>query len=122
MGEWTPAYRVLQFITLGQVAMCATVTVSGLVGGTQYHPNPIDESNVGAALIFAGIMFGVLGAGLAWFMFLVNRQAVMARLGVLLAEVIFTALCILFFSPVAVVFGAIAAIACLLLPVSKRAR
>jgi hypothetical protein len=122
MGEWTSAYRVLQFITLGQVAMCATVAVAGLLGGVRYHPNPIDESNVGAALIFAGIMFGVLGAGLAWFMVLVNRQAAMARAGVLVAEIIFTALCILFFSPVAVIFGAIAAIACLLLPASKRAR
>jgi hypothetical protein len=122
MREWTPAYRALQFITLGQVAMCATVAVMGLLGGLRYQPNPLEESNVGAALIFAGIMFGVLGAGLAWFMFLVNRQTVMARAGVLLAEVLFTALSILFFAPVAVVFGVIAAIACLLLPASKRTR
>jgi hypothetical protein len=121
MGEWTTAYRALQFITLGQIAMCATVALMGLLGGFRYQPNPLAESNVGAALIFAGILFAALGAGLAWFMLLVRRQAVMARLGVLLAEVLFTALCILFFAPVAVVFGAIAAIACLLLPASKRA-
>jgi hypothetical protein len=121
MGDWTSAYRALQFITLGQIAMCATVAVMGLLGGVQYQPNPTDESNVGAALIFAGILFGVLGAGLAWFMFLVRRQVVMARLGVLLAEILFTGLSILFFAPVAVVFGVIAAIACLLLPASKRA-
>jgi hypothetical protein len=122
MGDWTSAYRALQFITLGQVAMCATVAVMGLLGGVQYHPDPVNQSNVGAALIFAGILFGLLGGGLAWFMLLVNRQAVMARAGVLLAEVLFAALCILFFSPVAVVFGAVAAIACLLLPASKRRR
>jgi hypothetical protein len=120
MGDWTSAYRALQFITLGQIAMCATVAVMGLLGGVQYQPNPADESNVGAALIFAGILFGVLGVGLAWFMFLVRRQVVMARLGVLLAEILFTGLSILFFAPVAVVFGVIAAIACLLLPASKR--
>ena len=120
MGEWSPAYRVLQLITLGQIVLCFTVTVMGTLGGIQYHPSPADESNVGAALIFAAILFGALGAGLAWFMLRVRRQAAMARLGVLLAEVLFTALSALFFAPVAVIFGAIAVVACLLLPVSNR--
>jgi hypothetical protein len=120
MGEWSPAYRVLQLITLGQIALCATVAVMGMLGGIQYHPSPNDESNVGAALIFAAILFGALGAGLAWFMLLVRRQAPMARLGVLLAEVIFMALSALFFAPVAVIFGAVAAVSCLLLPVANR--
>jgi hypothetical protein len=120
MGEWSPAYRVLQLITLGQIALCATVAVMGMLGGIQYHPSPSDMADVGAALIFAAILFGALGVGMAWFMLMVRRQAAMARFGLLLAEGLFAVLSLLFFRPVAVFFGAIAAVACLLLPVANR--
>ena len=120
MSEWSRTFRVFQLVVLAQIACCATVAVMGIAGGIQYHPGVNDVSNIGSALIFAAILFAGVGIGLVVTVLSVSRGGGMGRIGVILVEVLFTLFSVLFFAPVAILFGAVAATACLLLIFSRR--
>ena len=120
VSSWSPAYRVLQLVVLGQIVMCITLAILGAVGGIQYQPGANNVSNIGAALIFSAILYAALALGLCWTIWAVSREAVMAKAGLLIAEIVFGLLSAVFFAPVAVVFVAVAAVATVMLPLSRR--
>lgn len=120
MVEWSRTYRVLQLVVLGQVACCATVTFLGISGGLHYQPGANGATDIGSALLFAAILFGALGVALVFTMVSVSRGSGVGRFGVLLAEVLFALFSLLFFAPIAVLFGTVSAIACVLLLLVRR--
>ena len=119
-AEWSRTFRLFQLVALAQIACCGTVAVMGITGGIQYHPGANDVTNIGSALIFAAILFAGVGIGLVVTMLSVSRGSGMGRVGVILVEVLFALFSVLFFAPVAILFGAVAAIACVLLIFSRR--
>src|SRR4051794_8468324 len=114
MSEWSGTFRLFLLVAVGQIACCATVAVMGMLGGFQYKPGANDVTNIGSALIFSAILFGGLGIGLLYTVISVYRGSGMGRFGVFLAEVLFALFAILFFTPIAVLFAAVAASACVL--------
>jgi hypothetical protein len=120
MSEWSGTYRLFLIVALGQIACCATVAVMGVIGGIQYRPGVNDVSNIGSALIFAAILFGCLGVGLLSMVVSFSRGSGMGRIGVFLAELLFTLFSILFFAPIAILFGIVSVLASVLLALSRR--